>query len=187
MDLDNLRAALASGLRDDPRCALHIAVALWPLWMRRGYFTEGARLLDAALAADTEPTQLRARGVVAASALAVRLARQERIVALAEEARVIQEQLGDDRGVATALLYQGVTEAARTRNAVARRSLERAHALALEVGDPLVAAESRHAQGVEAHCRGDDATARSLMEEGLQQLAEARDSDSSYGPRRSAW
>ena len=28
-------------LRDDPRCALRIAVALWPLWMRRGYFTRG--------------------------------------------------------------------------------------------------------------------------------------------------
>src|SRR5437764_5252988 len=40
LELDNLRAALASGLRDDPRCAMRTAVALWPLWMRRGYFTE---------------------------------------------------------------------------------------------------------------------------------------------------
>ena len=36
VELDNLRAALASGLRDDPRCALRTAVALWQLWMRRG-------------------------------------------------------------------------------------------------------------------------------------------------------
>ena len=34
-----------------PPCGL--AVALWPLWMRRGYFTEGSRLLDAALAAES--------------------------------------------------------------------------------------------------------------------------------------
>src|SRR5213075_290650 len=89
LELDNLRAALASGLRDDPRCALRTAVALWPLWMRRGYFTEGSRLLDAALAADPAPTPLRARGLMAASALDVRLGRPDRLLSLADEAHRI--------------------------------------------------------------------------------------------------
>ena len=177
VDLDNLRAALAGALRDDPRSALRMAVALWPLWMRRGYFTEGARLLDAALAADPEPTALRARGVTAASALAVRLARQERVVPLAEEARAIQEALGDSSAVAGALLYRGMAEAARTHNPDARRSLRDAHALALEVGSTLLAAGARHGQGVEAHMRGQDAEARRLMQEGLDLLDRPGDPD----------
>ena len=116
VELDNLRAALASGLRDDPRCALRTAVALWHLWMRRGYFTEGSRLLDAALAADPAPTPLRARGLVATSALDVRLARPERIIGLAEEAREIHAGLDDSRAVAGALLYRVLLESVRRRH-----------------------------------------------------------------------
>ena len=51
-----------------------------------------------------------------------------------------------------ALLYRGVLESARTLHAAARDTLEQAFAEAERVGDALVAAESRHAQGVEAHC-----------------------------------
>src|SRR5207237_6597842 len=109
----NLRAALASGLRDDPRCALRTAVALWQLWMRRGYFTEGSGLLDAALAADPAPTPLRARGLMAASALDVRLGRPERIISLADEARRIHAALHDSRAVAGALVYRGRPESPR--------------------------------------------------------------------------
>ena len=143
LELDNLRAAVATGLRDDPCSALRTAVAMWPLWMRRGYFTEGSRLLDAALAAESAPTPLRARGLVAASALDVRLARSERLVALADEAREIHLALGDRRAAAGALLYRGVLESARTPHsdrpprpwrrpsprpsASARRSWPRAH------------------------------------------------------------
>jgi predicted ATPase/DNA-binding SARP family transcriptional activator len=177
VELDNLRAALASGLRDDPRSALRTAVALWQLWMRRGYFTEGSGLLDAALEADPTPTPLRARGLVAASALEVRLARPERVIHLAEEARRIHAALGDSRAVAGALLYRGVLDSTFAEYAAARETLEEAFALAQDVGDALVAAESRHAQGVAAHCRGRDDEARRLIEEGLDLLPAARDSD----------
>ena len=179
VELDNLRAALASALRNDPRCALRIAVALWPLWMRRGYFSEGSRLLEAALAADPAPTPLRARGLVAASALEVRLARPERIISLAEEARGIHAALHDSRAVAGALLYRGVLETTHAQYAAARETLEEAFAQAQQVGDALVAAGSRHAQGVVAHARGHDDKARWLMQEGLDLLPAAPDSDAS--------
>jgi tetratricopeptide (TPR) repeat protein len=158
---------------------LRTAVALWQLWMRRGYFTEGSRLLDAALAADSAPTSLRARGLVAASALDVRLGRPERIVSLAEEARRIQAALQDSRAVAGALLYRGMLESAQAQYAAARHTLEDAFAQAQRAGEALVAAESRHAQGVEAHCRGRDDDARRLVEEGLDLIPAPPDADAS--------
>jgi predicted ATPase/DNA-binding SARP family transcriptional activator len=178
LDLDNLRAALASGLRDDPRCALQMAVALWPLWMIRGYFTEGSRLLDAALAVDTEATTLRARALNAAGALDVRLARPERMTALAEEARAIHETLGDRGAVAAALLHRAALEWVRCDYAVARRTMEEAFALADELDEVLLAAASLRALGTEAYARGQDEDARRSMEEGLSLLTRApRDGD----------
>ncbi len=179
LELDNLRAALASGLRDDPQCALRIAVALWQLWMRRGYFAEGSRLLDAALAADPAPTPLRARGLVAASALDVRLGRPERVIPLAEEAHRIHVALDDSRAAAGALLYRGVLEWVSTRYTAARATLDEAFTQAQRVGAALVAAESRHTRGVEAHSRGRDDEARRLIEEGLDLLPAPSDSDDS--------
>ncbi len=179
LELDNLRAAVATGLRDDPCSALRTAVAMWPLWMRRGYFTEGSRLLDAALAAESAPTPLRARGLVAASALDVRLARSERLVALADEAREIHLALGDRRAAAGALLYRGVLESARTPHSTAAETLEEAFTEAQHVGDALVAAGARHAQGVVANSRGNDDEARRLIQEGLDLLPAAAGSDSS--------
>jgi predicted ATPase/DNA-binding SARP family transcriptional activator len=175
LDLDNLRAAVASGVRDDPETALRTVMALWPVWMRRGYFTEGARLLDAALAVCPQPTPLRARALAAASALAVRLARAERVASPIDEARDIEEGLGNRRRVAAVLLYRGTVEAAQARNDQARRSLDEAFALADEMGDVLVAAETRHRQGVEAYSRGRDEEAGQLVEEGLTILEGADD------------
>jgi predicted ATPase/DNA-binding SARP family transcriptional activator len=177
VELDNLRAALASGLRDDPECALQTAVAVWPLWMRRGYFTEGLRLLDAALEANPEPTPLRARGLVAASALEVRLARRERIIARADEACRIHTGLCDSRAVAGALLYRGMLDWVHAWNGAARDHLEEAFTTARRADAALVAAAARHAQGVEVHSRGHDDEARRLMEEGLNLLPPPADSE----------
>ncbi|MGH2925505.1 MAG: AfsR/SARP family transcriptional regulator [Solirubrobacterales bacterium] len=181
IDLDNLRAALASGLSDDPRDALRIAVALWPLWMRRGYFAEGSRWLDAALAADFEPTPLRAQGLVAASALDVRLARPERLVDLADQARDIHSGLGDSAAVAGALLYRGVLESARTHYSEAAATLSEAFDEAQRAGAVLLAAEALHVQGVGAHCRGRDDDGRRLIEQGLGLLDDPGDSGPSVG------
>ena len=54
----------------------------------------------------------------------------------------------------------------------ARRSFEDASPLAQSSDDALVAAAARHAQGVDAHSRGDDARP-ALIEEGLSLLARA--------------
>jgi hypothetical protein len=69
---DNLRAALASGLAEDPAAALRLAVSLWRFWLARGDFSEASRWLAATLAAAPEPTASRARALLAASAIEVR-------------------------------------------------------------------------------------------------------------------
>ena len=69
---DNLRAALSSGLADDPAVALQLAVSLWRFWLARGHFAEGSRWLEATLAAAPERTPLRARALLAAAAMEVR-------------------------------------------------------------------------------------------------------------------
>ena len=86
-----------------PPCAP--AVALWPLWMRRGYFTEGARLLDAALAAEPRAhAAARARAVVRRFGArrapgAIRAHRPARSTRRAE----MHATLGDRRALAGAL------------------------------------------------------------------------------------
>ena len=69
---DNLRAALSSGLADDPAEALQLAVSLWRFWLARGHFAEGGRWLGATLAAAPARTPLRARALLAAAAMEVR-------------------------------------------------------------------------------------------------------------------
>ena len=53
---DNLRAALSSGLAEDPAVALRLAVSLWRFWLARGDFSEASRWLAATLAAAPERT-----------------------------------------------------------------------------------------------------------------------------------
>ena len=149
--------------------------------MRRGYFAEGSRWLDAALAADSEPTPLRAKGLVAASALDVRLARPERVVDLADQAREIHARLGDSAAVAGALLYRGVLESARTHYSEAATTLSEAFDEAQRAGAALVAAEALHVQGVGAHCRGHDDDARRLIEQGLGLIDDPGDPGPSVG------
>jgi predicted ATPase len=86
LDHDNLRAALDSGLRHDPQGALALGEGIWRFWLDRNYFTEGSRRLRAALDAAPEPTELRARTLLAAAALQQRCGRQLVSMAYAREA-----------------------------------------------------------------------------------------------------
>jgi tetratricopeptide (TPR) repeat protein len=86
LDHDNVRAALDSGLRQDPQGALELAASIWRFWLDRNYFTEGSRRLSAVLEAAPEPTELRVRAVLATSALLQRCGLHELSIAHAAEA-----------------------------------------------------------------------------------------------------
>ena len=86
LDHDNVRAALDSGLRNDPQGALRLAAGFWRFWLDRNYFTEGVRRLRALLDAAPERTELRATTLLAAAALELRCGEVESFVARAREA-----------------------------------------------------------------------------------------------------
>ncbi|HEX8863410.1 MAG TPA: BTAD domain-containing putative transcriptional regulator [Actinomycetes bacterium] len=106
---DNLRAALSSGLADDPPEALRLAVSLWRFWLARGHFAEGSRWLEAALAAAPERTPLRASGLLATAALQVRRgALSDRELDLGLEGAAILRDAGDDHALAQSLPMIGL-------------------------------------------------------------------------------
>ncbi len=99
LELDNLRAALASALADDPQAALRLAVALWRFWLMRGYLAEGYRWLAASLAAAPEHTSDRARALLAACLVGLRRGVRGRLREFGDESVAIFAELGDHAGM----------------------------------------------------------------------------------------
>jgi predicted ATPase/DNA-binding SARP family transcriptional activator len=99
LERDNLRAALASALADDPQLALRLTVALWRFWLMRGYLAEGYRWLDASLAAAPEHTADRARALLAACLVGLRRGVHGRLREFGDESVAIFRELGDHAGM----------------------------------------------------------------------------------------
>lgn len=167
---DDLRAALASAIRDDPPTALRLACALWWFWMARGFFVEGARWLDDALAAAPAPTPHRIRALWALGGIDVRRRGTIRTVGLGADALAIARRSGDPHAEARALERRGVLAMGGFDWPVADAALAEGLALARELGDEPVAVAITQAQGVLAGCRGETQTARELLERSLTLL-----------------
>ncbi len=99
LERDNLRAALASALANDPQVALRLVVALWRFWLMRGYLAEGYRWLDASLAAAPERTADRARALLAACLVGLRRGVHARLHEFGDESVAIFAELGDHAGM----------------------------------------------------------------------------------------
>ena len=99
LERDNLRAALASALADDPQLALRLTVALWRFWLMRGYLTEGYRWLDASLTAAPEHTADRARALLATCVVGLRRGVHGRLHEFSAESVAIFAELGDHAGM----------------------------------------------------------------------------------------
>ena len=172
-DHDNLRAALASALEHAPEEAVQLALAMWWFWVGRGYFAEGSRWIDAALARLPEPTELRARALAARAILAVRRGLLERRVELVEEAVAIRRAIGDRGALARGLRELGDHLLLNSDHDGADRAF--AEALELAADDPGQAAGIKQSQGVLAHYRGDLAGARERFGQSIALLEEAPD------------
>ena len=105
---DNLRAALTWALAHEPGAALRLAVALWRYWLARGLFAEGRRWLEAVLTAVSEPSVMRARGLLALAVFDLRRGTGERLVEIGAETVAIHRAIGDRARLALALHADGV-------------------------------------------------------------------------------
>jgi predicted ATPase/DNA-binding SARP family transcriptional activator len=169
---DNLRAALSSGLADDPAEALQLAVSLWRFWLARGHFAEGGRWLGATLASAPARTPLRARALLAAAAMDVRRGDgSARVLDLAVEAAAIMREVADDRAPAQILDLTGLlawVDDGAWRQAV--RLVEEGRSLAATSGAAGMVASATHMLGVIALMRGAAEDAAGYLSQTLRLL-----------------
>lgn len=105
-DHDNIRTAL-EWLQEagDTQPAMRLAGAVWEFWCLRGHAPEGWRHLERLLRADETATSARAKALTGAAHLAPQVGADDDICRrLAEQALALHRELGDEWGVAYALV-----------------------------------------------------------------------------------
>ena len=173
-ELPNMRGALdhfeASGRNQD---VLRLAGAIGPLWGVRGSMTEGARRLEAALAADDRPTSARAKALTAAANLALGQGDDERVDELAGAALPLHRASGNEWFVVESLLLMA-------HAAADRENFERARDLAEEAAE-ATKSDPHSAQAIQATWQlgwahgglGEREQGRELYEEALRRARAA--------------
>jgi len=165
---DNIRAALAWSLEEDPEVTLRLASSLRLFWEVRGHFSEGFRWLEEALprAAGAAP-EVRMRALSASGTIAFRLGKVEVSEELWEEALEIARELGDDLWIARLLSDLGTAAAAREEWEPATVLLEESADLFRELDVPPRLATVLGNLGHIAGQQGDYARAIEVTEEAL--------------------
>jgi predicted ATPase/DNA-binding SARP family transcriptional activator len=176
---DNLRAALVWSIEaGETGLGLRLAASLWEYWWIRGHLAEGRRWLDDALARGaSEPSELRARALHAASSLATRQGDYDRAAELSEQSLALWEELGDVSGTARSLLSLGTVAAEQGDQERAISLSERAAELYRESGDRRGHALAVSNLGGIALERGEYAKAASLSEQAYGLFETLEDSE----------
>ncbi|HKU57813.1 MAG TPA: BTAD domain-containing putative transcriptional regulator [Gaiellaceae bacterium] len=165
---DNIRAALAWSLEQEPEIALRLASSLRLFWEVRGHFSEGFRWLEAAMthAADA-PIGLRLRALSSSGAVAFRVGDHDLAHARFSAALELARELEDELWVARLLSDVGTVAAVREEWDAASEMLEESadHFRKLDVPSRLgtVLANLGHI----AAMRGDYARAIEVTQEAL--------------------
>jgi predicted ATPase/class 3 adenylate cyclase len=113
-EMDNLRAALAFGLQEQPEIAARIAGSLWWFWGDHGHLVEGREWLGKALALYTTLDRIRALALNAAAGLALMQNDLTYAESWLAESLPLWEQFGESDGLARCLLMQGKLYALRS-------------------------------------------------------------------------
>jgi predicted ATPase/DNA-binding SARP family transcriptional activator len=173
LERDNLRAALASALAEDPQLALRLAVALWRFWLMRGYLAEGSRWLAASLTAAPQHTADRARALLAACLMGMRRGVPGRLHEFGAESVAIFGELGDYAG-----MFDAVEVLAAYRAIVSGpadiETLIAEHEMLIVDGLPAARppAWAAHTRGIAAWFRGEYPQARQQFELALKRAGE---------------
>ena len=170
LEHDNVRAALAwSGTPGREEVGLRLGAAFWPFWYRRSYLGEGREHLETLLALPgaASRTALRTWVLHGAGALAEAQGHDRAARERFEESLASFRELGDQRGIAAALLRGGWLAHWQGDYRTARECFEGMLAIFRELGDREGIGTALHDLGWVARWQGDWDAARALLEEGL--------------------
>jgi non-specific serine/threonine protein kinase len=172
-DHDNMRAALSWSLERDPETALRLAGKLARFWEMRCRFVEGSAWLEAALRqGDHADAAMRAKLLSEAGTFAFFRTEFEHAIVLHREALELYRQVGDDSGVAFALLCLGAQYGEQGDYERAVPFAEEALALSRRIGDKLNIASTLHSLAEAERGRGNYERAKVL---GMESIALARE------------
>ncbi|WP_040806288.1 LuxR C-terminal-related transcriptional regulator [Nocardia concava] len=139
----NLRAALKSGLEDEPLITMATVTVLRPFWEHNRFLSEGYRWLTDSLTRNPERTAERAKALSSAASLAALLGDQESATRLVGECMELAAALGDDDIMAEVALDQSLLAFADSDR---ERSLDLGrHAI------ELAASHGQHAIEMDSH------------------------------------
>lgn len=169
LDLDNIRSALVWTEANDPELHVRLVGKLWWFWFSTRHWAEGGRWIQGALAlpAAEGPTPERAALLFSAGALAALQARADTARPALEEAVELASELGNDRLLAYALNYLGMTYAGEGRGEAAELC-DRAYAWFRDAGDLYGQRLAALLLGSAALARGDLEAAKDWNREGVR-------------------
>jgi predicted ATPase/class 3 adenylate cyclase len=176
---DNIRAVLGEALEHGrPDVALRLGGAVWLFWQTRGYWTEGRRWLESALAASADGDRdLRIGGLWGAGLLAVWQGDLERGRSAADELLALAAETDSSGARAIAVHIAGIVASHRGDWDLSAQLNTEAAQLARELGDSWMLSVAVNNLGDIAVNRGDYERALELFEESLAIGRERQDQD----------
>jgi tetratricopeptide (TPR) repeat protein len=179
---DNMRAALQWSLEKEPETAFRLVGMLARFWEIRSDISEGSRWLEAALRQSGRPNTIteaatRAKLLSEAGTFAFYRADYDHAIGLHGEALELYRELGDDSGVAFALLCLGAQHMEKGDPERAAPFLEEALALSHRIGDKRNIADTLHNLAEVERQRGNYERAKTL---GMQSIALAREMEDKW-------
>jgi len=176
---DNMRAALSwASERNEAEVALRMGGALWGFWSVRGYYSEGRRWLEEALAIDGRvSSELRAMALAGVGALALDQGDLDRVQEVCEEGlQLLSHEVRQAREAKLWLLvWLGLLAWVREEHGRAKQLFEESLALSREMSDTWWLAFSLLFLALVSHSLGDSEKATELNEESIALFREQGD------------
>jgi predicted ATPase len=182
-EIDNLRAALAralergsDGLPSEERTGrgMEIMNHVWPLWLYRGYLSEGRAWMDQLLETHPASTPARTRALTLAGDLARYRGDYTGQAAFIQEALTLAQKLGDRKRIAWALMEMGLVERDARNYSRAISFLRDALGMFEDLGEQLWVYRTTFLTAEIHAAHGELQAASALLEKGLQ-LCRAED------------
>jgi predicted ATPase/class 3 adenylate cyclase len=179
---DNMRAALQWSLENEPETAFRLAGMLARFWEIRSDISEGSRWLEAALRQSGRPdtatdAATRAKLLSEAGTFAFYRADYDHAIGLHGEALELYRELGDDSGVAFALMCLGAQHNQPGDYERAAPFFEEALALSRRIGDRRNMGYTLHNLADVERMRGNYERAKTL---GMESMALAREMEDKW-------